>query len=69
MIWSHAELPAVLFLSKVRFSLLGATGIREGDLPPENSFCRQVDVGVVCDHNWGGSTKLQCAWGNIFRGC
>lgn len=51
VIGSNTELSAVLRLPGEYLSLLGVSGIREGNPPPEYSFCRQVYVGVVRDHN------------------
>lgn len=52
VIGRNAELPAVLFLPGEYSSLLHVSEIHQGNLPPEDSFCRQADVGVVREHNW-----------------
>lgn len=52
MIGRNAELPGILFLSGEYSSPLHASEIYEGNLPPEYSFCRQADVGVIREHSW-----------------
>ena len=48
----NTELPAVLFLPGECSGLLHASEICEENPPPEYSFCHQVDVDIVRNHNW-----------------
>ena len=51
VIGRNAKLPAILFLPGERLTPLRVAEAREGNARPENSLRRQVDIGVVRDHN------------------